>query len=420
MKILVIGSGAREHAITWKLAQSQKVSQLLVAPGNAGTAQIATNINIPVSDSDGLVKIAQDNNIDLVVVGPEQPLAEGLVDRFQQEEFATFGPTQKAARLEASKVFAKELMQNRNIPCATSASFTDYDEAVTYIKNTPPPLVIKADGLAAGKGVIIADNTNSALAALDTIMLEKAFGNAGNSVVIEEYLSGREVSALAFSDGKTVSPMVPACDYKPAFDGNKGPNTGGMGSFSPPAFYSEKQAQAVYREIMLPTVNAMAEQASPFSGVLYFGLMVNGEESKVLEYNARFGDPETQVILPRLKTDLADIMLAVANGELAKQRIEWYPQPCVCVVIASGGYPGKYLKGLPINGLKDVDKDVMVFHAGTKIDEHSGSVVSNGGRVLSVVALAKTITAAREKAYDNVNRIHFEGCYYRSDIALNE
>jgi len=365
-----------------------------------------------------LIKAAREKGADLVVVGPEAPLAAGIVDRFQERDIPIFGPTQRAAEIESSKVFAKELMQSYNIPCARSISFSEYGKAREYLLEQPLPVVIKADGLAAGKGVTVADSMPPALEALANIMGSRAFGSAGDRVIIEEYLSGKEMSTFAFTDASTVIPMVPACDYKPIFDGDRGPNTGGMGSYSPPHFYSPALAKTITETIMEPAVKALREERRPYKGVLYSGLMTTQNGPKVLEFNARFGDPETQVTIPRLKTDLIDIMLAVVNSNLNQIDVEWSNDACVGVVMASAGYPGSYKTGFPITGLGDVDKDIAVFHAGTRLDPESGQILTSGGRVLTVVATGKTIAEAREKVYGNISRIHFEGCYYRRDIAL--
>lgn len=327
-----------------------------------------------------------------------------------------FGPTKKAAEIESSKVFAKELMQKYNLPCARSVSFSDYNKAKEYLQKQKPPIVVKADGLAAGKGVIVADSIPQALDALSNIMEAKAFGAAGGRVLIEEHLKGKEMSAFAFSDAHSVVPMVAACDYKRLLDGDQGPNTGGMGSYSPPQFMSPALAKTVQEMIMKPTVRAMHDEGRPYKGVLYGGLMIANSEPKVLEFNARFGDPETQVALPLLQTDLVDIMLAVVDNRLGEIKVQWSDNACVGVVMASGGYPGSYKTGFPISGLDEVDKDIMVFHAGTKPE--SGQVLTSGGRVLSVVATGRTIAEAREKVYKNIPRIRFEGCHYRKDIAL--
>jgi len=416
IKILVIGGGGREHTLVWKLAQSPKVKEIYAAPGNAGTAKIAHNLDINPLDIEALARTAAVEKIDLTVVGPEAPLASGIADQFLIRGLQVFGPTRQATEIESSKVFAKALMQKYNIPCAESASFSDYNKAKDYVKQQQPPIVVKADGLAAGKGVILADSTADALDALSLIMEKKAFGAAGDRVIIEEYLTGREMSTFAFTDGHTVVPMNSACDYKAAYDGNQGPNTGGMGSYSPPPFLTPALAETVREKIMVPTVEAMHDEGRPYRGVLYGGLMIADSQPKVLEFNARFGDPETQVTLPLLQTDLVDIMLAVNDNKLDKLKVEWSRDACVGVVMASGGYPGSYKTGFPISGLDDLDKDVTVFHAGTKLEE--GEIVTGGGRVLAVVGRAKTIAEAREKVYNNISRINFEGGHYRKDIAL--
>lgn len=387
-----------------------------MAPGNAGTAQIAQNLDIKPTDIELLAKIAKEKRIDLTVVGPEAPLAEGIADQFLIRGMQIFGATRQATEIESSKVFAKELMQKYNIPCARSVSFSDYNKAREYIQRQKPPIVVKADGLAAGKGVIVADSISQALDALSQIMEAKAFGTAGDKVVIEEYLSGKEMSAFAFTDGHTVVPMVSACDYKPVFDGDQGPNTGGMGSYSPPPFLTPALAETVREAIMEPAVRAMHEEGRAYRGILYGGLMITNNEPKVLEFNARFGDPEAQVTLPLLENDLVDIMLAVIDNRLDQIEVRCSQDACVGVVMASGGYPGSYKTGLPITGLDNLDEDIVVFHAGTKLE--SGQVLTSGGRVLTVMARGKTLNEAREKVYANIPRIHFEDCHYRRDIAL--
>ena len=352
------------------------------------------------------------------MVGPEAPLADGIVDRFQSLGMPIFGPTQKATEIESSKVFAKELMQKYHIPCGRSASFSDYTRAKEYLQQQTPPVVVKADGLAAGKGVIVADSIPQAMEALDDIMQSKVFGAAGDRVIIEECLFGPEMSTFAFSDGNSVIPMVPACDYKPVYDGNQGPNTGGMGSYSPPHFNSPALDKTVMETIMEPTVKAMSQENRPYRGVLYGGLMITSQGPKVLEFNARFGDPEAQVTLPRLKTDLVDILLAVINGNLDRIDVDWSDDACVGVVMASGGYPGSYQTGFPVTGLDKLDKDITVFHAGTKVGSERGQVLTSGGRVLTVTATGKTLAEAREKVYSNIPHVYFEGCHYRKDIAL--
>ncbi len=352
----------------------------------------------------------------MTVVGPEQPLANGIVDLFTKNELAIFGPMQKAAAIESSKVFAKDLMQKHGIPCAKSQTFADIVEAKDYVKNQNPPIVLKADGLAEGKGVIIAESVADAEKVLDDMMNGEKFGAAGNRVVIEEHLVGREMSFFIFTDGKTIAPTVPACDYKRIYDDNKGPNTGGMGSYSPPEFYNDMLGTIIMKTIMEPVTLALADEDRSYKGTLYGGLMITNNLPKVIEFNARLGDPETQVVLPRLKTDIVDIMLAVVNNSLDKIKIEFDDNACVGVVVASGGYPSSYKTGFPISGLDELDKDIIVFHAGTK-SGGNGEVLTNGGRVLTVVAKGKDLAEARQKVYRNISRIKFEGSYYRRDIA---
>ncbi len=419
MKVLIIGGGAREHALAWKIAQSHKVKRIYAAPGNTGTAAIAHNLDIPHNDIEALAKAAKGTGIDLTIVGTETPLADGIVDYFGHRGLSIFGPTKAAARLELSKVFSKDLMQKYGIPCPKGMAFSNYSEARKYLEYQPVPVVIKADGLAAGKGVTVANSKEEALRALSDAMEAKIFGSAGDTVVIEECLTGKEVSLLAFTDGKTVIPIVPACDYKRVYDDDQGPNTGGMGSYSPPGFFDDRLIKQVTETIIKPTVAAMAKEGTVYKGVLYTGLMLASEGPKVLEFNARFGDPETQVILPRLKTDIVDIFLAVVNGKLDEVSIKWSNDACVGVVMASGGYPGSYKTGFPIKGLDKLDKNITVFHAGTKPGDGS-QIRTGGGRVLTVTATGETIAEARNKVYENITRIQFEGCYYRKDIAARE
>jgi phosphoribosylamine--glycine ligase len=419
LKILVVGGGGREHTLVWKIAQSPRVERIFVAPGNAGTAAIAENLNLRPTDVEALGRAAKQKSIDLVVVGPEAPLASGIVDHFDRLGIPAFGPTKVATQIESSKVFARNLMEKYGIPCPGGAIFSSYSEAREYLQRRGAPVVIKADGLAAGKGVIIARSLGEAHEALRDIMEARVFGSAGDRVIIDEYVSGREVSLIAFTDGKTVSPMVPACDYKKIGDNDQGPNTGGMGSYSPPVFFSAQTARKVTEDILLPTVKAMAKEGLPYKGVLYAGLMMVHGKPMVLEYNARFGDPETQVILPLLKTDLVDVLMAVVEGSLDRLKVEWSPEACVGVVVASGGYPGSYKTGFPIGGIDKVDKDVLVFHAGTKLGT-DGTIYTDGGRVLTVAGVGQDMAEAREKVYLNVPNIRFEGCYYRKDIALRE
>lgn len=412
-----MGGGAREHALVWKLAQSIKTREIFVAPGNAGTAQIAVNLNIESTDIMSLRKASKENGIELVVVGPEIPLSEGIVDYFQEIGTPILGATRAASRIESSKAFAKELMKRYHIPSARSVSFSKYNEAKEFVMGQKPPIVIKADGLAAGKGVVITDSVSHALETLYSIMITKRLGAAGDKVVIEDYISGKEMSSFIFTDSKTVVPMVSACDYKRVYDGDQGPNTGGMGSYSPPFFYNTTLAKTVQETIMQPTVEAMNSENRPYTGVLYGGLMITNNVPSVLEFNARFGDPETQVILPLLKTDLVDIFLAVVNGCLDQIDVVWTEQACVGVVMASGGYPGKYEAGFQITGLDDLDKDIIVFHAGTSVGSMPRQILTSGGRVLTVVATDNSINKAREKVYKNISRIHFKDCHYRKDIA---
>lgn len=419
MKILVVGGGGREHTLVWKIAQSPRVSKVFAAPGNAGTAAIAENLNLRPTDIEGLGKTAKEKGVDLVVVGPEAPLASGIVDYFDSLGIPIFGPTKAATQVESSKVFARNLMEKYGIPCPKGAVFSSFSEARQYLRKQKLPVVIKADGLAAGKGVIIAGSLPEAEKALSDIMEARIFGSAGDRIIIDEYLSGREVSLIAFTDGKTVSPMVPACDYKKIGDNDQGPNTGGMGSYSPPGFFSARMTKKVTKNILLPAVKAMAKEGILYKGVLYAGLMIVNGQPLVLEFNARFGDPETQVILPLLKTDLVDILLAVIEGKLDQLKIEWSSEACVGVVMSSGGYPGSYKTGFPIQGIDNVDEDVLVFHAGTKLGD-GGVIHTDGGRVLTVVGVGQDIAEARKKVYGNIPKIYFEGCYYRKDIALRE
>jgi len=418
LKIMVIGGGAREHALAWKIQQSPKVTELYVAPGNAGTASIARNLDIRPDDIQALAGAAQEIGIDLTLVGPEVPLAAGIVDRFEQFGMPIFGPTKAAAQIESSKVFARTLMQKYDIPCPKGVTFSSYPAAKRYVESQPMPMVVKADGLAAGKGVIVTGSRDEALKALSDIMESRIFGQAGDKVIVEECLTGKEVSLLAFTDGKTVIPMVPACDYKRVFDDDRGPNTGGMGSYSPPGFFDAKLTRQVMKTILQPVVKAMAKEGMPYKGVIYAGLMIAADGPKVLEFNARFGDPETQAILPRLQTDLVDILISVVDNKLSQVIVEWIDAACVGVVMASGGYPGNYKTGFKITGLDKVNDDIMVFHAGTKLQD--SKVCTDGGRVLTVTATGKSMAEARAKVYLNLPHIHFDGCHYRKDIAARE
>ncbi len=415
MKILVVGSGGREHAIAWKLDRSPVVDELLAAPGNAGTARIASNVDVDAEDLDGLLRVAKEHGVDLTVVGPETPLAAGIADRFRAEGCAIFGPGREAARIESSKLFAKRLMLDSGVPTSEARAFTSFREAAEYVRGLPLPVVVKADGLAAGKGVVVADTRDEAVAALHERLEAKMFGPAGETVLVEECLVGREVSVFAFVDGEHVSPMVAACDYKRAGDGDTGPNTGGMGSFTPPSFWDGELERRVRTEIMEPVAAALADRGTPYSGVLYAGIMVTKEGPRVYEINCRFGDPETQVILPRLKTDLAEVMMCVARGGLQDARVDWGQEAAVGVVVASGGYPGSYDTGYPIDGMSSV-KGAAIFHSGTRADER-GRVLTNGGRVLTLVSVGPSVDEARRLVYENTARIGFERSFYRTDVA---
>ena len=420
MNVLVVGSGAREHAIVWKLGESPRVDKLLIAPGNAGTGSIATNFPDSSDDVDGLLQLAKTHSIDLTIVGPEMPLANGIVDLFVKEGHAIFGPTKAAARIESSKAFAKELMRSHGVPCPEFRVFHDYREAHGFLSKHEGPIVVKADGLAVGKGVLVCERKEDALAALNQCMGTRAFGAAGDVVVVEEYVEGREVSVFAFTDGEHISSLVAACDYKRLLDGDAGSNTGGMGSYTPPEFWTAQLEDRVRQEIVAPVVHALAESGTPYQGVLYAGLMITSQGPKVIEFNCRLGDPEAQVILPMLRTDLMDVVLACIHGEVGKLSLEWYEGACVGVVMASGGYPGEYSKGLEIGGLGDVDSDVQIFHSGTRLASESGGtqVLTDGGRVLTVVGRGPTTAQAREKVYDNVRKVYFQDAHYRKDIAL--
>ncbi len=422
MKILVIGSGGREHALVWKLAQSPRADKIFCAPGNAGIAGQAECLAIPADDIGSLLSFARKERIDLTVVGPEGPLTMGIVDTFADQGLPIFGPTRKAAEIEGSKVFSKNLLEKYRIPCGESRTFTDYAAAVAYAEKKGVPIVIKADGLAAGKGVIIARKSEEAQAALDLIMRKKAFGDAGSRVLVEEFLEGEEASFLAFTDGETVLPMPSSQDHKAVFDRDEGPNTGGMGAYSPAPVVTPELHRRVIEEIMVPTVRGMAAEGRRYQGVLYAGLMIKNGNPKVLEFNARFGDPETQPLLMRLKTDLVSVLEATIAGRLREIKLEWDNRATVCVVMASGGYPGAYEKGKEIFGLKEGARvpDTFIFHAGTSLK--AGKVVTSGGRVLGVTALGADIRAAIDRAYEAAAKISWEGVHYRRDIgqkALN-
>lgn len=417
MKVLVVGSGGREHALVWKIADSPLVDRLFCAPGNAGTANEAENVDIAAEDVDGLVAFSKDNELDLVVVGPEVPLVAGLVDRLDQAGIKAFGPVASAAKLEGDKAYAKELMRQYAVPTAEGRIFTNHNDARTYIASRDEPLVIKAAGLAAGKGVIVCDDPADALNAAEKIMVDREFGDAGDTIVVEEKLTGQEASILAFVDGRTIYILEPSQDHKPIGEGDTGLNTGGMGAYCPAPVITEPIMIQVEKQVLVPIVDALNRGDVKFRGILYAGLMITATGPKVLEFNVRFGDPETQPILMRLKSDLVEILLATCEGRLDRLTLRWDPRPAVCVVMASGGYPGKYQKGKQITGLTDAMSipDIRVFHAGTGFAD--GKVVTAGGRVLGVTALGNTIAEAKRRAYLAVEKINFDGAYYRCDIA---
>ncbi|WP_418792517.1 phosphoribosylamine--glycine ligase [Phosphitispora sp. TUW77] len=415
MKVLVVGGGGREHTLVWKLKQSPRVKEIYCAPGNAGISGEAACVDIAADDIDALLDFALEKGINLTVVGPEAPLSLGIVDRFREKGLRIFGPAQKAAEIEGSKVLAKEIMYKYNIPTAEYADFTDSDKAVEYIRKVGAPIVVKADGLAAGKGVIVAMDEQTAVDAVKSIMEERAFGDSGNRVVIEQFLEGEEVSILAFTDGTNVVPMVSSQDHKRIYDNDEGPNTGGMGAYSPAPVYTRDVEPFVYERVLLPTIQGMKEEGRTYEGVIYAGLMMTKDGPKVLEYNARFGDPETQAVLARLETDLVDIIDAVLEKRLADIEIKWSDNVAVCVVMASGGYPGSYEKGKVISGLNEAESEgAIVFHAGTA--EKDGQIVSSGGRVLGVTALGSSIPEAIENVYRAVAKITWDGVQYRKDI----
>lgn len=416
MKVLVVGGGGREHALVRKIKESKKVDEIFCTPGNGGISYDAKCFDVAATDIDGVVNLAKEIKADLVVVAPDDPLVAGMVDALNEAGFKTFGPRANAAIIEGSKVFSKELMQKYNIPTAEYKVFDNAEEAIEYIKERNEfPTVIKADGLALGKGVIIPENLEDAIAGVKEIMEDKIFGASGNNIVVEEFLTGPEVSVLAFTDGKCVKPMVSSMDHKRALDGDKGLNTGGMGTVSPNPYYTQDVAKECMDKIFIPTINAMNNEGRTFKGCLYFGLMITPKGPKVIEYNCRFGDPETQVVLPRLKTDIVDIFEAIDNETLSDLDVEWSDDACACVIMASGGYPKSYPKGIEITGLSNGQLDgVTVYHAGTKLQDNK--LVTSGGRVLGVTALGDTLENALKKSYDAVEKIHFEGAHYRRDI----
>lgn len=416
MKVLVVGGGGREHALIRKIKESSKVDEIFCTPGNGGISYDAKCFDVSATDIDGVVDLAKKLSVDLVVVAPDDPLVAGMVDALNDAGFKTFGPRANAAIIEGSKVFSKELMQKYNIPTAEYKVFDNANDAIEYIKEKNEfPTVIKADGLALGKGVIIPENLDDAAAGVKEIMEDKIFGASGNNIVVEEFLTGPEVSVLAFTDGKCVKPMVSSMDHKRALDGDKGLNTGGMGTVSPNPYYTEEVAAECMDKIFMPTINAMNQEGRTFKGCLYFGLMITPKGPKVIEYNCRFGDPETQVVLPRLKTDIIDIFEAINNETLSELDIEWSEKACACVIMASGGYPKSYKKGVEITGLTLGQLDgVTVYHAGTKIE--NDKLVTSGGRVLGVTALGDSLADALKKSYEAVENIHFDNAHYRKDI----
>ena len=415
MKVLVVGGGGREHAICWKLAQSPKVSQLFCAPGNAGIAQVASCVPVKATDVEAMVAWAKENAIDFVMVAPDDPLALGMVDAMEAAGIPAFGPRANAAIIEASKIFSKHLMEQYHIPTAQYRDFTELAPAEEYIRQQGAPIVVKADGLALGKGVVVAQTVDEALAAVREMMADGKFGASGSKVVIEECMTGPEVTVLAFCDGKHIVPMPSSQDHKRAYDNNQGPNTGGMGAISPSPNYTPEVARRCMEEIFLPTVAALQAEGRPFQGVIYFGLMLTPNGPKVVEYNARFGDPECQAVLSLLDSDLMEIFAACREGELNKMDIRWKPGTACCLVLASGGYPGSYQKGYPITGLEEAGETAVVFHAGTKLDEN-GDIVTNGGRVLGVTAVADTLDQAIDGAYASAKHIHFQDMHFRTDI----
>ena len=417
MNLLVIGGGGREHAIIKKLRENKQVKKIYALPGNGGIGEDAQCVPIKATDVEGVLEFAKSHKVDFAAVIPDDPLALGLADKLREMGIPTFGPTAQAAEIESSKVFAKNLMQKYHIPTADYQVFDQAEKAREYIaQKNKYPVVIKADGLALGKGVIIAQNPQAAKEAVEAIMNEKIFGKSGDHVIVEEFLQGPEVSVLSFTDGETLRPMVTSMDHKRAYDGDEGPNTGGMGAVAPNPYYTKEVAERCMEEIFLPTIRAMKQEGRPFQGCLYFGLMLTEDGPKVIEYNCRFGDPETQVVLPLLKTDLLTIFQAVMEGKLSEQKVEFLDKAACCVILASGGYPKNYYTGLPISGIGEAEQmeDVSVYHAGTKMED--GKLLTAGGRVLGVTALANDLAGAMEKAYEAAGKIHFDNMHYRRDI----
>ena len=418
MKVLVVGSGGREHAICWKLLQSPKVDKIYCAPGNAGIGELAELVPVGAMEFDKLIDFAKSEGIDFTVVGMDDPLVGGIVDKFEEEGLKVFGPRANAAIIEGSKAFSKELMKKYNIPTASYETFDNYDSALEYVKKGDFPVVLKADGLALGKGVLICNTLEEAVEGLNTIMVDKKFGDSSNKVVIEEFLTGQEMSVLSFCDGKTIVPMVSAQDHKRALDGDKGLNTGGMGTFSPSRVYTPELAEECMNTIFKPTVDALNAEGRTFKGIIFFGLMLTPKGMKVIEYNARFGDPETQVVLPRLKSDLMEIFEACVDGTLDKVNVEWEDNGTACVVLASGGYPESYTKGYEITGLDEAKKapNIVVFHAGTALKD--GKFVTNGGRVLGITGIGKNLNEAIKIAYEGVKLVDFKDKHFRTDIGV--
>ncbi len=420
MRILVIGEGAREHAIAWKIAQSTYSDDIYIAPGNSGTEKHGKNVSMAQEDLRALASFAEQNSIDLTIVGPEVPLASGIADSFAKRGLRVFGPSQKAAQIESSKVFAKQFMQRLNIPTAPFLIFDDPEKAIKFIETQSFPIVIKTDGLAGGKGAIVAANLEEAKEAIVHMMIERTWGDAGKNVVVEQFLPGIEVSVLAMTDGENAVLMLPAQDYKRAYEGNQGPNTGGMGAIAPHPKFDAELKKLAFDEVIMPTIEGLNNMGMPFKGILYAGLMLTRTGPKVLEFNCRFGDPETSAILPLLKSDLLEMILFALEGRILEADVEWHDKKAVCVVMASGGYPRRYKKGYPITGLTELDKitgvDTHIFHAGTS--GRGENILTNGGRVLNVVGLADSFTDASQKAYSLVRRIEFEKSFYRTDIAL--
>jgi len=414
MNILIIGGGGREHAIAWKVKQSSLAGKLYAIPGNAGISKLAECSNIDIMDNDALVNFAREHGIDLTIVGPELPLVNGIVDEFKKNNLRILGPNKEAAQIEGSKVFSKKLMQKYNIPTGKAEIFDNPEDAIEFVKNNEWARVVKADGPAAGKGVIICDIEEEAIDAINKILVEKAFGDVGNQILVEERLTGEEASFIVFTDGDAIKPMVTSQDHKRVFDGDRGLNTGGMGAYSPAPVITKELSEEVINTVIKPTIDGMRAEGIVFKGFLYAGLMITEDGIKVLEFNARLGDPETQVILPRLKTDLVEVANAVIDGGLGSLDIEWDSRPAVSVVLASGGYPEHYEKGKLITGLEEAEKLAMVFHAGTKLEE--GNILTNGGRVLNVTALGESIKEAIDNSYKAAEKIRFDGAHYRKDI----